>query len=106
MVELLEAAEAKAYYGLAINWAPLNALVDALLDKGVLQGREVAHILDTAGVIHFPDPYIVGFGWDTAGATVGWCWPCVWCSDGTYNEISQTRQGAEQCMLYTCHAWF
>ncbi len=37
VVELLEAAEAKAYYGLAVNWAPLEALVKALLDRGVLQ---------------------------------------------------------------------
>ena len=42
VVELLEAGEAKAYYGLAINWKPLQALVEALLDRGVLQGREVS----------------------------------------------------------------
>jgi hypothetical protein len=27
----------QAYYGLAINWKPLQALVTALLDRGVLQ---------------------------------------------------------------------
>ncbi len=27
----------------------------------------MSHILETAGVIHFPDPYIVGFGWDQYG---------------------------------------
>ncbi len=37
VVELLEAAEAKAYYGLAVNWKPLEALIQALLDRGVLQ---------------------------------------------------------------------
>ncbi len=37
VVEVLESAEAKAYYGLAINWGPLNKLVEALLDQGVLQ---------------------------------------------------------------------
>jgi hypothetical protein len=36
-VELLEAAEAKAYYGLAINWKPFQALTEALLERGVLQ---------------------------------------------------------------------
>lgn len=41
VLELLEAAEAKASYGLAINWKPLQALVDALLDRGVLQVREL-----------------------------------------------------------------
>ena len=37
VVELLEAAEAKAYYGLAINWKPLEALTQSLLDRGTLQ---------------------------------------------------------------------
>eukprot|EP00877_Chromochloris_zofingiensis_P008651 jgi/Chrzof1/4039/Cz13g18040.t1 len=97
VVELLEAAEAKAYYGLAINWAPLNALVDALLDKGVLQGREVAHILDTAGVIHFPDPYIVGFGWDTAGELLYPFKPSKPGSSSAADEQQQQQQsGAQQ----------
>lgn len=33
----MEAAEAKAYYGLSINWKPLEALVDALIEREVLQ---------------------------------------------------------------------
>ncbi len=46
----------------------------ALLDRGVLQGREVAHILETNGVIHFPDPFTGGFGWDeTGGCTLRVC---------------------------------
>jgi cell division protease FtsH len=32
------------------------------------QGKEVAHILETNGVIHFPDPYTVGFGWEDDGS--------------------------------------
>jgi cell division protease FtsH len=40
VLELLEAAEAKAAYGLAINWKPLQALVAALLERGVLQVRQ------------------------------------------------------------------
>ncbi|KXZ53715.1 hypothetical protein GPECTOR_6g632 [Gonium pectorale] len=67
VVELLEAAEAKATYGLAINWKPLEALTQALLDRGTLTGKDVAHILETNGVIHFPDPYTNGFGWDPDG---------------------------------------
>jgi cell division protease FtsH len=39
VLEVLEAAEAKAYYGLAINWKPLQALAEALMDRGVLQVR-------------------------------------------------------------------
>lgn len=45
VLELLEAAEAKASYGLAINWKPLQALVDALLDRGVLQVLTIAVLL-------------------------------------------------------------
>ncbi|GLI67098.1 hypothetical protein VaNZ11_011303 [Volvox africanus] len=68
VVELLEAAEAKAMYGLAMNWKPFQALTQALLDRGTLTGKEVAHILETNGVIHFPDPYTGGFGWDPDGS--------------------------------------
>lgn len=32
------------------------------------QGKEVAHVLESNGVIHFPDPYTVGFGWDDDGS--------------------------------------
>lgn len=42
VLELLEAGEAKALYGLSINWKPLQALVEALQDRGVLQGKEVS----------------------------------------------------------------
>lgn len=68
--ELLEAAEAKAYYGIAINWKPLQALSQALLDRGVLQGKEVARILEANGVVHFNEPHIEGFGWDKKDGTL------------------------------------
>ncbi|KAG2437047.1 hypothetical protein HYH02_011309 [Chlamydomonas schloesseri] len=68
VVELLDAAEAKAMYGLAINWKALQALTQALLDRGTITGKEVAHILESNGVIHFPDPYTTGFGWDPDGS--------------------------------------
>jgi cell division protease FtsH len=28
----------------------------------------VAHILETNGIVHFPDPYVVGFGWEEDGS--------------------------------------
>lgn len=67
VVELLEAAEAKAYYGLAMNWGALSALVDALLARGSLSGKAVAEVLEENGVVHFPDPHLIGFGWDQNG---------------------------------------
>ncbi len=36
VMELLEAAEAKALYGLGRNWGALQALTQALLDRGTL----------------------------------------------------------------------
>ncbi|KAG1666581.1 hypothetical protein FOA52_000548 [Chlamydomonas sp. UWO 241] len=68
VLELLEAAEAKAYYGLAINWVPLQALVDALMERGVMQGNEVSAVLEGTGVIHFPDAFTDGFGWEADGS--------------------------------------
>ena len=66
-LQLVEGAEAKAYYGLAINYGPLRALVDRLLVKETLTGREVIETLDAAGLIRFPDPYVAGFGWSPGG---------------------------------------
>ena len=30
----------------------------------------MAHILETSGVVHYPDPYLIGFGWDEVGELV------------------------------------
>ena len=39
--QLVEGAEAKAYYGLAVNYPALEALVERLLVKETLSGNEV-----------------------------------------------------------------
>jgi cell division protease FtsH len=67
VIDLLEAAEAKAYYCLAVNWPALRALSDALLENGTLDGRSVGRVLEAAGVVRFPDPYLSGFGWGAEG---------------------------------------
>lgn len=41
IAQLVEGAEAKAYYGLAVNYRALEALVDRLLVKETLSGNEV-----------------------------------------------------------------
>ena len=66
-VQLVEGAEAKAYYGLALNYKPLQALVERLLVKETLSGAEVRETLEGAGVIPFPDPYVEGFTWGEDG---------------------------------------
>lgn len=47
--QLVEAAEAKAYYGLASNYRALEALVNTLLTRDNLTGEEVRQVLEEAG---------------------------------------------------------
>lgn len=65
--ELLESAEAKAYYGLAMNYEALEKLVESLLAKDSISGKQVDDIFKEHGTLKFPDPFIVGFGWDDNG---------------------------------------
>ena len=63
MLQLVQAAEAKAYYGLTHNYTALQHLVEALLDKGSLTGSQVRDIMAAAGTQPFQKPYLEGFGW-------------------------------------------
>ena len=45
----MEGAEAKAYYGLASNYRPLQALVETLLERETLTGAELAELLESNG---------------------------------------------------------
>lgn len=66
-LQFLEAAEAKASFGLAVNYKALEALVDALVEKEVLTGEQVTEILEANQVVYFPDPFLEGFGYDEDG---------------------------------------
>ncbi|KAK9821723.1 hypothetical protein WJX81_004862 [Elliptochloris bilobata] len=68
--DLVEGAEAKAYYGLVINYRALEALIDRLLVKETLTGNEVREIAQEAGLKPFPDPYVEGFKFDDEGQVV------------------------------------
>lgn len=71
VTELIEAAQAKAFYGLALNWRPLSALVDALMSKDTLIRSEIIDILEKNGVKKFTNDALDGFGWDdTTGKVV------------------------------------
>ena len=63
----MEGAQAKALYGLTINYTALSALVEALLERDTLTGVEVRQIMAEHNAISFPDPYVAGFGWDDDG---------------------------------------
>ncbi len=70
VLQLIEGAEVKALYGLTLNYKPLEALVERLLRDTTLSGEQVADLLNDAGVIPFPDPFVEGFKWDDNGRLV------------------------------------
>ena len=45
----MEAAEAKAYYGLALNYTALAALAETLMAKESLTGEELGELLEAQG---------------------------------------------------------
>ena len=72
--ELVEAAEAKAYWGLAVNYAALEALTGVLMKEESITGERLAEILEGAGapLRRYAAPYTEGFGWSEDG---GLLWP-------------------------------
>ena len=70
LLQLVEGAEAKALYGLTLNYKPLEALVTRLLRDSTLSGEQVAEVLNGAGLVPFPDPFVEGFQWDENGRLV------------------------------------
>lgn len=70
--ELLEAAEAKAYWGLASNYEALKALAERLMTEESLTGEELDEFLKAHGVKRFENSYVEGFSWAEDGTLV---WP-------------------------------
>ncbi|KAI7835886.1 hypothetical protein COHA_010231 [Chlorella ohadii] len=70
--ELVEAAEAKAYYGLATNYNALTALAKELMEQESMTGAEVRALLEREGVKRFDDTDTEGYGWNKDG---GLNWP-------------------------------
>ncbi len=48
-MQLVEAAEAKAYYGLATNYNALTALAKELMEQESMTGAEVRALLEREG---------------------------------------------------------
>ena len=44
LLQLLDGAEAKAYWGLALNYKPLQALVDVLVDEETINGERLTEV--------------------------------------------------------------
>ena len=70
--DLIEAAEAKAYWGLAVNFNALKELASCLEKQETLTGEEVSELLENHDVAKFSDAYVDGFSWDSDGSLV---WP-------------------------------
>lgn len=59
---MIDAAEAKALYGLAINYETLEAVVDVLYHKETMSGKDLRKIFAANEAGKFPDPFLEGFG--------------------------------------------
>jgi cell division protease FtsH len=70
--ELLEAGEAKAYFGLAANYTTLEALYNKLLETNSLTGKQLTDFLEEQGVVRYRNPFVQGFKWADDGSLV---WP-------------------------------
>ena len=66
-MQLLGAAEAKASFGLASNWKPLNKIIEHLMEHETLTGPQLVEILNTHDGLFFPDPFVQGFGYHEDG---------------------------------------
>ncbi len=81
MAALLAAAQAKATYVIASNYAAFTALADALVNEGgIMRGPDVLALLKAHGAVPLATGRVDGFGWDGAGALA---WPGVRGEEGS-----------------------
>lgn len=70
--ELLDAAEAKAYWAIATNFDALKALATKLETTESMTGKELGELVESVGVVKFTSPYVDGYQWGADGSLV---WP-------------------------------
>lgn len=70
--ELMEGAEAKAYWAIASNYTALQALAKKLYEVQTMNGEEVKEIIESCDPKKFEGPYVFGFSWSENGELV---WP-------------------------------
>merc|ERR1712007_219608 len=61
IADILAAAEAKAYYGLSINYQSLEALSSKLDQNHSVSSKEIKKLIENNKLICFPSPYLAGF---------------------------------------------
>lgn len=66
-LQLLQAAEAKAYYGLAVNYKALEALVRTLTEDTSISGAQLQSLMQDNSIQFFPDAFTEGFTFDDDG---------------------------------------
>lgn len=101
MEELLEGAEAKAYWALAANYDALHALAGKLEEVESMTGEEMAEIVQAAGALPFTSPFVEGFSWAPDGSLV---WPgrldvpkvAAVAGNGTGNGASKGNGASEE----------
>ena len=89
VVELLEGAEAKAYWALSTNYEALETLSKVLFEQETLTGEEVTDLMESCNVTKFDAPYVSGFSWNADGELV---WPAKTGESGSAN--GDTSNGA------------
>ena len=82
IVELLEGAEAKAYWALSTNYEALEKLSNVLFEQETLTGDEVAELIESCNVTKFDAPYVSGFSWNADGELM---WPTKTGKNGSAN---------------------
>lgn len=66
-VQLLQAAEAKAYYGIAVNYKALEALIRVLTEETSITGVKLRTLMEDNNIQYFPDAFTEGFNFDDDG---------------------------------------
>jgi cell division protease FtsH len=65
IADLLAAAEAKAHYGLAVNYQSMEALSSLLDRKHSIGNREIKKLMEDNNALSLPSPYLAGFSFDS-----------------------------------------
>jgi cell division protease FtsH len=65
IADLLAAAEAKAYYGISVNYQSIEALSSVLDQKHSIGSKEIKHLMEINNISYLPSPYLAGFAFDS-----------------------------------------
>ena len=92
VADILDAAEAKAYWGLVKNYDALGALAQALVEREVLNRADIVAVLNRFDLVRFEHREIDGFCWERDGSAA---FPggARRSSDARLRAVGVTREG-------------